>query len=113
MPSGWTLTLGLQRSKISALLPWFEQATLRAAAGLAIHPGVDPMPVTEVLRQATPLAAVFGHMGIRALQLRIRQMDVSPVLFWKAVHSGVDIWIFLCSTYHLNECPFTENYHAE
>ena len=47
--------------------------------GPAIHPRIDRMPVTEVLGQPAPFAAVFGHIQDRVKHLKIGDAHVAAL----------------------------------
>jgi hypothetical protein len=50
-----------------------------AALGPPAHPHINGVPAAETLRQATPLAALFGHIQHRVQHLQIAQTDVPPL----------------------------------
>jgi hypothetical protein len=50
-----------------------------AALRPAIHAGVDRVPVAEPLGQATPLAALLGHVQDRVQHLQVGQAHIAAL----------------------------------
>ncbi len=57
-------------------LELLEHPVEHAAPGPAAHSRADRVPVAEPLRQATPLAALLGHVEDRVEHLQVRHADV-------------------------------------
>ncbi len=64
----------------SVPLPGFEYPIQDTVLRPPVHPGVDDVPRAEPFRQATSLAAVFGHIANGIEYLPIREIDVSQRL---------------------------------
>jgi len=45
----------------------------------AVHPSVDGVPITKMLRQTAPFAAMFDHIKQRVEQLQIGHPDVAAL----------------------------------
>jgi hypothetical protein len=61
------------------LLQALEHPVQHTALGPAIHARVDRVPVAEPLGQATPLAAVLGHVQDGVQHPQIRYADVASL----------------------------------
>ena len=60
-------------------LQGLEHAVQNAVLRPPVHARVDSVPVSEVLRQATPLAAVLGHLQNGVEYLQVREADIAPL----------------------------------
>jgi len=60
-------------------LQLLEDTVQNAALGPPAHPHINGVPTAKPLRQATPLAALLGHIQHRIQHLQIAQTDVPPL----------------------------------
>ncbi len=56
-----------------------ELAVQNAVLRPPVHARVDGVPVSEVLRQTAPLAAVLGHVENGIEDLQVREADIAPL----------------------------------
>jgi len=78
------------------LLQLFKDPVEYAALGPAIHSGVNGVPVAEAFRQASPLAAMLGHIKNGIENLQVAEADIATL----AGQAGFDLFVLGSGQFH-------------